>query len=111
MVRQSLLDSLEAEANKNIELKEFIPVSKVDPVYFGNFYYLGPEKGGEKAYRLLTDAMVKSGRAAVAEMVSRGKEELVIIRPYQNGLLLQTVYYAGVSFVMPHMLPLCHIDY
>ena len=89
------LDSLEAEANKNIELKEFIPISKVDPVYFGNSYFLGPEKGGEKAYRLLTDAMVKSGRGAVAEMVSRGKEELVIIRPYQNGLLLQTVYYAN----------------
>ena len=67
----------------------------MDPVYFGNSYFLGPEKGGEKAYRLLTDAMVKSGRGAVAEMVSRGKEELVIIRPYQNDLLLQTVYYAN----------------
>src|SRR5215208_6331900 len=89
------LESLETEANKNIELKEFIPISAVDPVYFGGVYQLCPDKGGDKAYRLLTNAMIKSGRAAVAELVSQGKEELVIIRPYQNGRLLQTVYYTN----------------
>src|SRR5918993_4547180 len=88
------LDSLEAEANKNIDLKEFIPLASVDPIYFENTHYLGADKGGEKPYRLLADAMAKSGRVAVAELVSRGKEQLVLIRPYRKGLVLHTMYHA-----------------
>ena len=87
------LQSLETEANKSIDLKEFIPIDKVDPVYFDNAYYVGPDKGGEKPYRLLADALKSSGRLALAQMVSRGKEELVLIRPYQKGLVLHTMYY------------------
>jgi DNA end-binding protein Ku len=83
------LESVEAEANRNIELKEFVPLASVDPVYFESSYYLGPEKGAEKPYRLLADALAKSERAAVAKLVSRGKEQVVIIRPYDKGLLLQ----------------------
>ena len=59
-------------------LKEFIPLASVDPVYFENTHYLGADKGGEKPYRLLADAMAKSGRVAIAELVSRGKEQLVL---------------------------------
>ena len=87
------LDSLEAEANNNIDLKEFIPLESVDPVYFENTHYLGPDKGGEKPYKLLAEAMAKSGRVAVAELVSRGKEQLVLIRPYRKGLVLHSMYY------------------
>jgi DNA end-binding protein Ku len=65
------LEAPEAEANSNIELKEFIPIKKVDPVYFESAYYLAPDDGGDKAYRLLADAMEKSGRVALAEMVAR----------------------------------------
>ena len=64
------LQSLETEANKSIDLKEFIPIDKVDPVYFENAYYVGPDKGGEKPYRLLADALESSGRLALAQMVS-----------------------------------------
>src|ERR671912_1426737 len=88
------LDSLEAEANNNIDLKEFIPLESVDPIYFENTHYLGADKGGEKPYRLLADAMAKSGRVAIAELVSRGKEQLVLIRPYRKGLVLHTMYHA-----------------
>jgi DNA end-binding protein Ku len=66
----------------------------VDPVYFENTHYLGADKGGEKPYRLLADAMAKSGRVAIAELVSRGKEQLVLIRPYKKGLGLHTMYHA-----------------
>jgi DNA end-binding protein Ku len=88
------LDSVEAEANRNIELKQFVPIESVDPVYFDSTYYLGPEKGGEKPYGLLTNAMDKRDRVAVAQLVSRGKEQLVLIRPYENGLVMHTAYYA-----------------
>ena len=58
------LKALEGDASKTIDIEEFVPLAKVDPVYFEKAYYLGPDKGGEKAYRLLTDAMAKSGRVA-----------------------------------------------
>ncbi len=80
-------DSLEAEANNNIDLKGVYPARSVDPVYFENTHYLGADKSGEKPYRLLAEAMAKSGRVAIAELVSRGKEQLVLIRPYRKGLV------------------------
>ena len=79
-VTEEELESLEAEANRSIDLKEFIPLASVDPVHFENTHYLGADKCGEKPYRLLADAMAKSGRVAIAELVSRGKEQLVLIR-------------------------------
>jgi DNA end-binding protein Ku len=89
------LESLEAESSNNIELKEFIPLSKIDPVYFESAYYLGAGEGGEKPYRLLADALAKSNRAAIAQLVSRGKEQLMLIRPYENGLIMHSLYYAN----------------
>jgi DNA end-binding protein Ku len=94
-ITEEELESLEAEANRSIDLKEFIPLASVDPVYFENTHYLGADKGGEKPYRLLADAMAKSGRVAIAELVSRGKEQLVLIRPYRKGLVLHTMYYGN----------------
>jgi DNA end-binding protein Ku len=75
------LESLETESSNNIELKEFIPLSMIDPVYFESAYYLGAGEGGEKPYRLLADAMAKTNRAAIAQLVTRGKEQLMLIRP------------------------------
>ena len=74
------LKTLEGEASRVIDINEFVPLEKVDPIYFERTYYLGPDKGGEKAYRLLADAMAKSGRVALAKFVMRGKESLVLIR-------------------------------
>ncbi|HEY7436107.1 MAG TPA: Ku protein [Methylomirabilota bacterium] len=88
------LKSLEGESSKVIDIAEFVPLSSVDPIYFEKTYYLGPDKGGEKPYRLLADAMGKSGRVALATFVMRGKESLVLVRPAQDGLMLHTMYFA-----------------
>lgn len=88
------LKSVEGEASKIIDIAEFVPLPKVDPIYFEKTYYLGPDKGGEKAYRLLAAAMAKTDRVAVAKFVMRGKESLVLIRPAQDGLMLHTMYFA-----------------
>ncbi len=88
------LKSLEGEASKVIDIAEFVPLSSVDPIYFEKTYYLGPDKGGEKPYRLLADAMAKSDKVALATFVMRGKESLVLVRPAQDGLMLHTMYFA-----------------
>jgi DNA end-binding protein Ku len=88
------LKALEGEASRTIDIAEFVPLEKVDPVYFEKTYYLGPDKGGEKAYRLLSDAMAKSDRVALATFVMRGKESLVLIRSAGDGLMLHTMYFA-----------------
>ena len=87
------LDELEAESNSSIDLREFIPIEKIDPVYFERAYYLGAEEAGSKAYRLLADAMEKSGRVALAEMIFHNREKLVLIRPMKGGLVLQFMYH------------------
>ncbi|MFQ5657481.1 MAG: Ku protein [Candidatus Methylomirabilales bacterium] len=88
------LKSLEAEVSRTIDIAEFVPLPKLHPIYFEKTYYLGPDKGGEKAYRLLADAMAKTDRVALAKFVMRGKESLVLIRPAQDGLMLHTMFFA-----------------
>ena len=89
------IKALEGEASQAIEISEFVPLAQVDPIYFERSYYLGPDKGGEKAYRLLTDTMAQVGKVALAKFVLRGKENLVIIRPMGNGLMMHTMYFAN----------------
>lgn len=88
------LKALEARNEHSIEITEFLPLEKVDPVYFENSYYLGCERNAAKAYRLLADAMHQTGRVALGRYTMRGKEHLVMIRPFDRGLMLQTLYYA-----------------
>jgi DNA end-binding protein Ku len=88
------LKSVEGEASEIIDIAEFVPLEQVDPIYFEKSYYLGPDKGGAKAYRLLCDAMEKTKRVALAKFVMRGKESIVLIRPSQDGLMLHTMYFS-----------------
>jgi DNA end-binding protein Ku len=88
------LEAMAQEAQKAIEITEFVPASAIDPVYFDHPYYVGPEKGGEKAYRLLNEAMKKTGRSALAKWAARGKQHLVLIRPAEKGLVMHQLLYA-----------------
>src|SRR5215470_8097643 len=88
------LKKLEGEASQSIDIAEFVPLEQVDPIYFEKTYFLGPDKGGDKAYRLLCDAMTQTKRVALAQFVMRGKESLVLVRPSQGGLMLHTMYFA-----------------
>ena len=88
------IKSMAEESSKTIEIAEFVPISKVDPIYFEGAYYLGPDKGGEKAYKLLTEAMRQTGRCALAKWAARGKGYLVLLRPVDKGLVMQVLHYA-----------------
>jgi len=86
--------ALEAEANRAIDIHEFVPLAGVDPIYFEDAHYLGPDKGAEKAYHLLAQAMRETDKVALAQYVRGGKEHLVLLRPYDGGLVLHTMHYA-----------------
>src|SRR5882762_8241085 len=89
------LKALEEKATQTIEIAEFVPLDKIDPVYFDKAYYLGPEKGADRAYRLLAEAMRRSGKTALARYAARGKQYLVQIRPLpEGGLVMQNLMYA-----------------
>jgi DNA end-binding protein Ku len=89
------LKSLEAARDNSIEITEFVPLASVDLVQVEKSYYLGADKGGDKAYRLLSEAMRGKDRVAVGRWAARGKEQLVLVRPHNDGLVLHQLYYAN----------------
>jgi DNA end-binding protein Ku len=89
------LHALEAERFATLDLVEFVPESTVDFIYIERSQYIGPDKGGEKAFNLLSKAMRRMERIAVGRYWSRGKVQLVLLRPYKKGLILHQVYYAN----------------
>jgi DNA end-binding protein Ku len=94
-ITEEELESLEAEANNSIEFREFVPIEKIDPVYFESSYYLAPSKGAEKPYRLMAETLEKTGRVAIAQTVFHEKESLVAVRSMDNGLVLHFMFFAN----------------
>jgi DNA end-binding protein Ku len=91
------LKALEEQATEAIEITEFVPASTVDPVYFDKAYYLSPDKGGDKAFRLLAEVMRRAGKVGLARYAARGKQYLVMLRPGPEGG-------SGTSVVMQQLL-------
>src|SRR5438045_5272330 len=87
------LKMLEEKATQSIEISEFLPKEAIDPIYFAKANYIAPDKGGERAYSLLTKALEQTGRWALAKYAARGKQYLVILRPLGNGLVMQQLFY------------------
>ncbi|MGN6106739.1 MAG: Ku protein [Kofleriaceae bacterium] len=89
------LKALDAVATQTIALEEFVPAAAVDPLYVEKSYYLGPDKGGERAYKLIRDAMLDTGLVGVASYSARGKQYIVQLRPFQEGLIMHQLRYAA----------------
>src|SRR6058998_1038460 len=89
------LKAMEEVGTHSAEITEFVPLKTVDPVYFDKAYYLGPDKGGAKPYALLARALRESGRCALGRWAARGKQYIVMIRPVEDGLVMQQLLYAG----------------
>lgn len=90
------LDAIETPKSEGIEITEFVPAEEVDPVYLERSYYLGPDKGGARAYRLLAAALRETGRVAIARYAARGKMYLVLVRPMngEGGMVMEQLRYA-----------------
>jgi DNA end-binding protein Ku len=86
------LKALDEQATHGIEITEFLPRDAVDPVYYERTYYLGPDKGGERGYSLLAQAMADVGEIALAKYAARGKSYLVLVRSTGDRLFMQQLY-------------------
>ena len=89
------LKALEEAGTHSADISEFVPAESVDPVYFDKAYYLAPDKGGAKPYALLAKALSQSKRVALGRWAARGKQYIVMIRPVEDGLVMQQLLYAG----------------
>ena len=89
------LEEIVYKSTHAIEINEFVPLDQVDPVHFEKAYYLGSNVGGERPYKLLAEVMREKSRAALATYAARGKNHLVLLRPFQNGLIMQQLRYSA----------------
>jgi DNA end-binding protein Ku len=88
------IKALDEKATNSIDIVEFVPLAAVDRIYLEKVYYLGPDKGGDRAYRLLGEALKDTGRAAVGQYSARGKQHLVLVRPLDGVLVMEQLHYA-----------------
>ncbi|HWQ38504.1 MAG TPA: Ku protein [Burkholderiales bacterium] len=88
------LKALEEAGTHSAEITEFVPIDSIDPVYFDKAYYLAPDRGGAKPYALFARALRDSNRCALGRWAARGKQYIVMIRPVEDGLVMQQLLYA-----------------
>ncbi|HTT67522.1 MAG TPA: Ku protein [Gemmatimonadales bacterium] len=88
------LKAMGEESTGAVDIQEFVPAEQVDRLWLDKAYFLGPDKGGERAYKLLAEALKVTKRAALGQFASRGKQYLVMVRPLGAGLVMEQLHYA-----------------
>jgi DNA end-binding protein Ku len=88
------LDRLDIELTHSIDICDFVDLEEIDPIYFRKAYYLLPQEGAEKPYRLLVKALEETGKVGIAKVVIRNKQHLAALRAADGRLVLETMYYA-----------------
>jgi DNA end-binding protein Ku len=89
------LKALEEKATGSIEITEFVDADSVDRRYMDRVYFLAPDKGGDRAFALLGEALRQMGKVAIGQWVARGKQYLIMIRPLEHGLAMEQLRYAS----------------
>jgi DNA end-binding protein Ku len=88
------IDRLDIELTHSIDICDFVDIEEIDPIYFRKAYYLQPDSGADKPYRLLLAALEETGKVAIAKVVIRNKQHLACLRPWEDTLVLETMYFA-----------------
>lgn len=88
------LEKLKKEnEDKAVEIMDFVKMEQIDPIYYDRTYFMSPGDGGGKAYSLLRKALEESGKVGLAKIIIRSKEQLAVIRVYENTLVMETIHY------------------
>ena len=88
------IDRADVEFTKTIQIMEFVKEAEIDPVYFDKPYYLEPQKGGERAYALMREALSQSKRVGIAKMVMKTKEHLAAVKAVGDLITVQTMRFS-----------------
>jgi DNA end-binding protein Ku len=94
VIEDEELAALAPGATRRIEIEDFVELQEIDRVYFDQPYYIVPDKGGARPYRLLLEAMRDTGKVAIARVVLRARERLVAVHPRGEALMMTTLHYA-----------------
>src|SRR5918997_5778650 len=84
---------LDIELTHSIDICDFVDLGEIDPIYFRKAYYLLPQEGAEKPYRLLVEALERTRKVGIAKVVIRNKQHLAALRSHDGRLILETMYY------------------
>lgn len=87
-------DKVSVDSNQTVDIREFVELSDIDPMFFDQPYFLAPEKGGDKAYSLLREALEKSGKVGIAKVVIKTREHLAAVKPLGKALVLELMHFA-----------------
>jgi DNA end-binding protein Ku len=93
MITPEELEALEPQKTRTIDIEEFVDLEQIDPIYYDHPYYLAPDKGAAKAYKLLLDAMEQADKVAIARVVIRSKENLVALRAHEGAITMETMLF------------------
>jgi len=97
------LDSVPLDTAGTVNVTSFADLSEIDPIYYEKSYYLAPDEGGQKAFRLLHETMEEATKVAVGKVVIKEKEHLVAVRPYDGTLVMSTLYYSSPRSIPPNI--------
>jgi DNA end-binding protein Ku len=86
---------VDIEATQTVDITTFVKLEEVNPIFFYKPYYMEPQKGGDKAYALLRDALKASKKIAIAKVVIKTRQHLAAVKPQGNGLMLELMHFAG----------------
>jgi DNA end-binding protein Ku len=88
------LEALRKEnEDKAVEIIDFVKITEIDPIYFQRSYFMSPNEGGGKAYSLLRKALEESQKVGIAKIIIRAKEQLAVVRVYNNTLVMETIHF------------------
>jgi DNA end-binding protein Ku len=86
-------DKVNVASNQTVDIREFVDLSEIDPMFFDQPYFLAPEKGGDKAYALLREALEQTGKVGIAKVVIKTREHLAAVKPLEKALILELMHF------------------
>jgi DNA end-binding protein Ku len=94
LVTDEDFEKVNVPSSQTVDIREFVELSEIDPMFFDQPYYLAPEKGGDKAYALLREALARSGKVGIAKVVIKTREHLAAVKPRGKALVLELMHFA-----------------
>ncbi|TCP29778.1 DNA end-binding protein Ku [Scopulibacillus darangshiensis] len=92
-INKEEIEEIKGQATRSVEILDFVNLEDIDPIYFNKSYFVGPNDNGEKAYSLLKQALQDTKKIGLAKLTLHSKQHLAVVRVYDKGLLLETIYY------------------